>query len=125
LPTSIEKYLTLVQVNLYFSMPTGPSASVKVSNTKAHLHPLIKGKKYVISTTRDPEGRGQIAFLIFLFKGKKRQLYFKVDELVPGVEYSVAFTAKAEGESLQLTYWHRKGTKWIQLNSEKFEQGKP
>ena len=102
-------------------MPTGPSARSKVSHKKSHLHQLTAGKEYVISTARDHEGNAQIAFMAFLVKGKDPRLFFKVDELLPGVKYSVEFKANAKGESLLLTYWQRKGRKWVQLNSERFE----
>ncbi len=98
-------------------MRTGPGSNHKLSYRKAHLHPLKKGKKYVISTTRDKEGKGQMAFIAFLFKGRTKQILLEVEDLLPGVKYNVEFKAE-DHTSLLLTHWHKEGKKWVQLDSE-------
>jgi hypothetical protein len=100
-------------------MIKGPSTTAKISRSLVHIHPLKKGKVYTISSIRDASGSAQIAVMFFMMAGRKRDLFFKVETLVPGVKYTIEFTAKA-GESLMLTYWEKAGTRWKQMKSDKF-----
>ncbi|MBX7126687.1 MAG: hypothetical protein K1X47_13415 [Cyclobacteriaceae bacterium] len=98
-------------------MPTGPSARAKLNSKKAHLHPLKAGKEYTVKTTRHAEGKSQIAFMMFLMKGKQRELLLKIDHLCHDRAYTVEFVA-GKDEGLLLTYWERRGRKWTQINGE-------
>ena len=100
-------------------MANGPSERAKLDLKKSHLHPLTVGKNYEISTARHSHGKGKIAFMAFIAKGKERKVLLKVDELPAGVRYTVKFEVSHPGKSLIITHWHKKGRKWVQMQSEK------
>lgn len=89
----------------------------KPSTTLGHLHPLKKGKKYTISTTRDKDNKGPLGFAAFVVKGGKRTPLLLIENLLPDTKYSVEYKSGAAGESLLLTHWHKVKGKWEQLDS--------